>query len=559
MISSLPVYVVDGDPEVRRTLVDLLTLNGIAAEEFGSGTATLQAAQGPHRPGLALIEHRLPDTTGIELAIGLRSLDPDLSVLLLTGRPSMESAIASVGVADAYLTKPIEPGGLLRSVRAGLERTRRRRSNRDLLSRLQDMNSALETTVVAQTQDLRDAHRLALTVRAERKQETHAMDTAVASSQFKSQFLANTSHEIRTPMNGVLGMVHLLLDTELTSDQHRYVGILRDSAHDLLAIIEPMLDYSAMEAGKLELVGDVFELPALLDSVINSMASRAKGKSLPVTLVLAADVPRWVRGDSVRLRQIVTNLVDNAIKFTATGHIDVSATVVGVDRVAFEVTDTGIGIEPTAGPSLFDPFTQGDSSSTRRFGGTGIGLAICRQLVELMNGDLSYSSEIGHGSTFRFDITLSRAGDDSIQIGRSASLPSTAIPVATPGIPPGIRALVVDDVAVNQIVAAAMLKNLGYQIDISSDGAYALEAVQSIEYDVILMDCLMPVMDGYEATARIRSLEGSERHTYIIAVTTASSPQDRRKCLAAGMDDFLAKPIDPVALKEALNRSREKV
>jgi signal transduction histidine kinase len=544
------VYVVEDDPVLRHTLLAALAGEGIAAEGFESGEAAVSAARGADELAAVLLDYRLPDMTGTEVATALRSHDADLTVMLMTAYGTAESAIEAVGLVDAYFTKPIQTEELLRSVRAGLEQTQLRRAKRALVARLHEMNSSLEAAVADRTRELEEAYRDALSDELIRDRASRLRDGAVEASEFKSRLLANMSHEIRTPMNGLLGMVHLLSETRLDDDQRGYLDLLRASGQNLMTVVNTILDFSKVEGGNLALEDVTFDLRALVQTTISALAAPASDKGLPVTVDIAADVAPWVRGDSLRLRQILTNLVDNAIKFTASGGVHVTVTAAG-ERVAFEVADTGIGIDPSIASGLFVAFSQADISSTRPFGGTGLGLALCRQFVELMGGELTFDSDPGHGSTFRFAVAL--APDIPAHANRRDRHPLAADSLPPPNDAPStLRALLVEDLKVNQIVATAMLKRLGYQVDLAEEGRSAVEAVKSTRYDVILMDCLMPIMDGYEATASIRSLDGPNRHTPIIALTAAATASDREKCLLAGMDDFLAKPIDPAALKEAL-------
>jgi CheY-like chemotaxis protein/anti-sigma regulatory factor (Ser/Thr protein kinase) len=369
-------------------------------------------------------------------------------------------------------------------------------------------------------------------------------DRRLGEEALKSQFLANMSHEIRTPINGVLGLAHLLLDTELTPLQHRYLVALRESGLNLLTIVNDILDFSQVEAGKLELETVAFDLGALAESLMAPLASSAREKGLFLRLDIDPTTPRYVRGDPGRLRQILTNLAGNAVKFTDTGGVTVRVRRLetdDVERIRFEVVDTGIGIEPGARANLLDPFTQADASTTRRFGGTGLGLAICRRLIDLMGGTFDFESQPGEGATFWFDVALPAVG-----------IIAPARPVAATGA----RALVVDDSEINRIVAQDMLEALGFAVDAVGTGAEAVEAAPA-GYDLIVMDCLMPGMDGYEATARIRRLEGgpdNPRHTPIVAVTACVMPGDRERCLEAGMDDYLPKPLEPAALAMVAER-----
>jgi PAS domain S-box-containing protein len=392
-----------------------------------------------------------------------------------------------------------------------------------------------------------------------------ARDQAIEASRLKSQFLANTSHEIRTPMNGVLGLTRMLLDTEVDDEQRRFLLALRDSGENLMVIINDILDFSKIEAGKLDLEDVAFDLRASLASVTNAMTVPAHDKGLMLHLHLDPGLPQQVKGDAVRLRQVLTNLVGNAIKFTHVGAVTITAGAHAGGRVRIAVTDTGIGIDPAARGTVFGAFGQADSSTTRRYGGTGLGLAICSHLVGMMGGVLDFASQPGQGSTFWFEVPFREARSTEVTerapfVGRIEE-PRRHAPVAARG-PGGVaaqpirlRVLLADDAPVNVLVASRELEQLGYQVDVAATGEEALDAVQQTHYDAVLMDCLMPVMDGYEATRRIRRLEGPASATPIIAMTASAMVGDREECLLAGMDDYLSKPVNRTLLASALARA----
>ncbi|MGD0385503.1 MAG: ATP-binding protein, partial [Solirubrobacteraceae bacterium] len=382
-----------------------------------------------------------------------------------------------------------------------------------------------------------------------------ARDAAVEASNTKSAFLATISHEIRTPMNGVLGMTELLLDSDLDEDQRSLATQVSHSGELMVELIDDILDISKIEAGRLELAISDFPLRETIEQTCAPVRLRADAKGVELDVRIADDVPEHARGDGRRVRQVLLNLVANAVKFTAAGSVVVRVSRVpradGEGRIRIEVTDTGIGIEQTILETVFEPFTQADVSTTRIYGGTGLGLTIARELVELMSGTIGVESEPGAGSTFWIEIplTLSLATNDGPGAGAA-----DASAVAGPLWLTAPLVLVAEDSPVNQIVTARTLERCGCNVDVVSDGRQALAALAQRGYDAVLMDCEMLEMDGYDATAQLRRREHGTRHTPVIAMTAHAMAGDRARCLEAGMDDYISKPIRREHLIETLRR-----
>jgi PAS domain S-box-containing protein len=400
---------------------------------------------------------------------------------------------------------------------------------------------------IALSQDVTERNRAAAELAA-------ARDAAVEASNTKSAFLANISHEVRTPMNGVLGMTQLLLDSELDADQRSLAEHLASSGELMVALINDILDISKIEAGQLQLELNDFSLRESIAKACAVAQPQAMAKGLDLVQELDAALPALSRGDGRRLYQILLNLIVNAVKFTSEGKIVVRAAVEAqhgaASAVRVEVVDTGIGIEPSLIGNMFEPFTQADASTTRKYGGTGLGLAISRELIGLMGGTIGATSEPGCGSTFWIELLLHEPATTAA--GAPASVDGDG--AAKPQWSTAPLVLVVEDSQVNQIVVVRTLERCGCRTDVANTGLEALEMLAKQRYDAVLMDCQMPEMDGYEATAALRARENGGPRTPVIAMTAHAMHGDRERCLDAGMDDYLSKPIRRDWLIDTLRR-----
>lgn len=437
---------------------------------------------------------------------------------------------------------------------------------RSLTIALQELDST-QSALRGRVTDLEEAKRELEEQRGKLSEQaeelTLSRDSAQQNSRVKSDFLATMSHEIRTPMNAVLGMSELLLGTKLDDRQRSYAVAVHNSGSDLLRVINDILDFSKLESGKFEFEDKSFSPKDVVAGVVQLLDVESSKRGTTLQAVFEPDVPACVSGDAVRLRQVLVNLIGNAIKFTESGTISVAVQCMDVDEghLRFSVTDTGIGIPEGAQANLFDKFTQADSSTTRRFGGTGLGLAICKLLVQGLGGEIGVKSTPGKGSVFWFTAHFGHGQD----CGSAEPVAAPASVVAHPAVVDGepiekagsLKILVAEDNPTNQLLVTATLDQFGHRWHMANNGVEAVDAAGSEVYDVILMDINMPVMDGVTATAAIRAFDGSKSEVPIIALTANAIKGDRERFLASGFDDYLAKPMDRALLGSMLEKWRK--
>ncbi|MDF3058636.1 MAG: hypothetical protein K0R17_2851 [Rariglobus sp.] len=498
---------------------------------------------------LALLRHRMLDLAPVARAALIEQLEDRIVVL------DDENRVVDYNQAAAT-TLGFPPGRTLgRSIgelltgwpdlaaipaRLENQRTEVSRGMETFEVSLFGVNSSGDHRTHARIMVLRDISRRKETERQLRL----AKDAAEAAGNAQSRFLATMSHEIRTPMNGVVGFTQLLKDTSLTTEQRDYLNLIDQSSRSLLVIINDVLDYSKIAADQLEIEQVPCDITMIVDHATRLLVPVAHEKNISLHTRIASDVPAVVISDPVRLNQILTNLLGNAVKFTETGGVTLDVERPGPDLLVFKVADTGIGIAEDQQPRIFTPFNQADASTTRRFGGTGLGLSISRRLCELMNGSLTFSSKPGKGSVFTAAVRV-RLSSPAV-----AAPPHATASASSPT--PSLRLLVCEDNPVNQAVIRAFLLRLGHHPRLVGDGAQALALLEREPFDAILMDLEMPVMDGYETVVRIRSSTTVNPRIHIIALTAHALKGERERCLALGMDDFLTKPLNLPALTEAL-------
>lgn len=519
--SPIHILFVDDEPDLEilvRQRFRKVVKEGLWSLHFANnGAKALEELAMEPLIGIVVTDINMPVMDGLTFLNELKKLDRPVRAVVASAYGDMENIRTAMnrGAYD-FVTKPVD---------------------------FNDLETTLQKTIADQ-QRLREGEE----AKESLSQAMREKEAAEESARFKQQFLANMSHEIRTPLNAILGMTHLLLDKEPREDQLRYLRAMRQASGNLLGIINDILDVSKIEAGKIVLEHIDFDLRETVDGVYQTLHLKAEENQIRFIQTVADAVPAWIKGDPTRVTQVLTNLAGNAIKFTPQGgQIDVTVTVekgTGQDWLRFDVKDTGIGIAPEQLGKIFDSFSQESSDTTRKFGGTGLGLTISRELVELMGGTLQVSSTKGVGTTFWFLLpcTPGEARQREERKTGSTILSRELI------------VLLAEDQPMNQMVACDTLEGLfpGIRVDVANNGQEAVDQAGNQQYDLIFMDVHMPVKDGYTATQEIRASDGPNARTPILALTANAVKEEIDKCIAAGMDRHLAKPFDPEKLKSTV-------
>lgn len=542
----LQVLLVEDNVAQARLFQELLKTTQVTSVQLSHAKSLESAFQllDEHPFDAALLDLTLPDSQGLDSLVTLVKQAPALPIVVLTNSEDEQLAVDAVrkGSQDYLVKRQVNADLLIRSLHYAIERKR-------MVEALRQANEVLETRVQERTAALLKAN-----------QRLQVADRA------KSEFLANMSHELRTPLNGILGMAQLLQGSpNMTQEESEGIDVIYQSGWHLLTLIEDLLDLSKIEAQKMDLIPATFALPEFLEGVANIFRARTRQKGIALVYEPDDALPAFIRADEKRLRQVLINLLGNAVKFTERGQVTFRVLVAGDQRersnlqadaipLLFEVEDTGTGIDSEHLENIFLPFEQaGDVHSN--LGGTGLGLAISQKLVKMMGSTLQVSSELGGGSKFSMQLEIPVVQTQSVSPASATAenlRPSAIAP--QPDDQPSLRILLAEDNVVNRTVIQHLLKRLGYQADVAENGQEALEKAKHQPYDLVLMDVKMPEMDGLEATRRIRQQNASNVEPWIIAVTAHTLPSDREACVSAGMNGFIRKPIQLDELKKVLHQ-----